>query len=145
MNSVAQASTWRNGTTLKPAHPAAYANHVSSCTSNLHVTNNNDFIYLIIASSTLFYNVLTHLPSENVYVSLYNQIKVCNIPKTAPQPHGPGVCASLGCTATWNLMTLTVQNVESTNYVKLVQECLCQVQRPLLFNHYTYRFVLTYM
>ncbi|XP_062260544.1 tumor necrosis factor receptor superfamily member 1B isoform X2 [Platichthys flesus] len=55
-----------------------------------------------------------------------NQIKVCNMSKTAPQPHGPGVCASLGCTASWNLMTLTVQNVECTVHVKLVMECLWQ-------------------
>lgn len=48
------------------------------------------------------------------------------MPKHAPLPQGPCVCATRGGTA-----TLTAQSVGSTNNAKLVTECLSKVQRIL--------------
>lgn len=55
-----------------------------------------------------------------------NQTKVCSLAKSAPLPQNPSVCASLGCTASWDLMTRTAQSVTSTRHAKLVLACLSQ-------------------
>lgn len=45
----------------------------------------------------------------------------------APLPQGQSVAAALGCIASWNLLTHTVQHVAATRHAKWAMEFLSQV------------------